>query len=89
MSKLTIVTSQLNDICNQLQNEDLSKQDVQKLIQIIKELVTYVSLLQDECIKVLQSRQVEKDTTKIPFAWESLRQEVSPFKINLQPFNDV
>tara|TARA_B110000483_G_scaffold197108_1_gene235619 strand:+ start:33 stop:299 length:267 start_codon:yes stop_codon:yes gene_type:complete len=86
-SKLDTILVQLKEITDTLQND--SDERILNVVAIVTELVQFVSVIQDECIKLLQERTVDdKKVAQPAFRWDSLRSDTSPFKAPYGPFFD-
>lgn len=63
---------------------------VADLLPIVKELVRYIGTLQEECIKLLQTRNLQSQSpvAQPAFRWDFLRSESSVFKAPYGSFMD-
>tara|TARA_Y100000817_G_C16850740_1_gene541980 strand:+ start:1437 stop:1895 length:459 start_codon:yes stop_codon:yes gene_type:complete len=86
-SKLDTILEQLLSFKEGLRLEE--DQRLLRLVATVEEIVRYIDTIQEECIKVLQDRNIdEKQSTQPPFRWDSLRNDTSPFKAPYGPFAD-
>lgn len=87
-SKLDTILLQINALEDAV-NETMTPAEVKETFRIIRELAQYVQRIQEECIKLLQNRNVdEKQVPQPPFKWDSLRNDTTPFKVPYGPFSD-
>jgi len=82
-SKLDTLLQQLQSIKGSLSPKN------ERLAAVVEEIVQYIQTIQEECIKLLQDRNVEeKKVAQPPFRWDSLRNDTTPFKVPYGPFTD-
>ena len=87
-SKLDTILLQIHAL-EEAVNETVTAAEVKETFRIIRELAQYVQRIQEECIKLLQNRNVdEKQVPQPPFKWDSLRNDTTPFKVPYGPFSD-
>ena len=87
-SKLDTILAQTKALEESL-TDNAGPKAVKEACSIIQELVHYVETIQEECIKLLQDRNVEeKKVAQPPFRWDSLRNDTTPFKVPYGPFTD-
>ena len=78
-SKLDTLLLQLSEISDTLQKDEDER--VIKILKIVQELAQHIIIVQNECIKLLQDRNVEdKKNPQAPFRWDIIRSDSSPFK---------
>tara|TARA_B110000008_G_scaffold244627_1_gene254414 strand:- start:44 stop:328 length:285 start_codon:yes stop_codon:yes gene_type:complete len=92
-SKLDTILLQLVALEKALEDEgaskETSKETIKEACAIVNEFVQYVKTIQEECIKLLQDRNVDdKQVAQPPFRWDSLRNDTTPFKVPFGPFSD-
>ena len=86
-SKLDSILIQLNEILDTLQQDEDKR--VIAILQIVQELAQHVTIIQNECIKLLQERSVDdKKNHQPPFKWDALRADSSPFNAPYNQFFD-
>ena len=85
-SKLDTLVDELNEVERRL----ALGEPAADLLPIVKELVRYILTVQEECIKLLQTRNLQSQSqpAQPAFRWDFLRSESSVFKAPYGVFMD-